>query len=127
VAALLLLILQGRCGRTALKEAPTSVSKDIKMNMKRLIGPCLVAALASAVAVSLAYGPRASADQDSHKVTICHGTASAKNPYVMITVDESALKGHFDGTAPGHGKNNYPDKYPVNGACSVDDGGGHPS
>jgi hypothetical protein len=100
------------------------VLKDIKKNVKRLVGPCIVAALVAAAAIGLAYIPRATADQNSHKVTICHGTASAKNPYVMITVDESALKGHFNGTAPGHGKNNYPDKYPVDGACPGGGGGG---
>jgi len=61
--------------------------------------------------------------KSNHKVTICHGTASAKNPYVLINVDTNALAGHFNGTAPGHGKNNYPDKYPYNGSCE----GGPPS
>lgn len=32
------------------------------------------------------------------KVTLCHATGSAKNPYVMITVDQSALPAH-----QGHG------------------------
>ena len=40
---------------------------------------------------------------------LCHGTASETNPYVLITVDEHALKGHFDDDAPGHGQNNAPD------------------
>ena len=43
------------------------------------------------------------------KVLLCHGTASDSNPYVLISVNVNALAGHFDGTAPGHGKNNYPD------------------
>ncbi len=77
----------------------------------------VVALFSLAAAAGLIRAQHASAGSD-HKVTICHGTASAKNPYVMITVDASAVAGHFNGTAPGHGKNNYPDKYPVNGSCS---------
>ena len=53
--------------------------------------------------------PRVNAQQKVHKVAICHGTASVSNPYVMIIVDATAIKGHFDGTGPGHGKNNYID------------------
>jgi hypothetical protein len=39
------------------------------------------------------------------KVTICHGTGSATNPYVLITVSANALEsGHFHGgVEPGHG------------------------
>ena len=39
------------------------------------------------------------------KVLICHGTASASNPYVLISVSENAAATHLDG----HGANNYPD------------------
>jgi hypothetical protein len=42
---------------------------------------------------------------------------------VPISVDESALNGHFDGTAPGHGPFNNPDRDPVDGGCDVDGGG----
>ncbi len=58
------------------------------------------------------------------KVLLCHGTASDSNPYVLISVNVDALAGHFDGTAPGHGKNNYPDFFPATGStdCSRDAG-----
>lgn len=75
--------------------------------MKRLSGTLLV--VAAGLAIGLGHGTRSQADEKLHKVAICHGTASAKNPYVLIIVDESAKNGHFDGTAPGHGKNNAPD------------------
>ena len=60
------------------------------------------------------------------KVLICHGTASDSNPYVLISVSENALAGHFDGTAPGHGENNHPDFLLPSGAsdCSGGPGGG---
>ncbi|NND01496.1 MAG: hypothetical protein HKN91_01795 [Acidimicrobiia bacterium] len=32
-------------------------------------------------------------DDGEHKVTICHVTNSAKNPYVVITIDEAAWDG----------------------------------
>ena len=66
------------------------------------------ALLAALVLTAIGGATTASASQD-HKVRLCHGTASATNPYVLIAVDEHALKGHFDGDAPGHGQNNAPD------------------
>ena len=69
-----------------------------------------------AVVIATAFAGAVAAS-DGDKVTICHGTASEPNPYSLITVDASALAGHFDGTAPGHGPNNHPDVYPVDGAC----------
>src|SRR5437867_5253381 len=41
------------------------------------------------------HGRAAGANGD-HKITICHATGSAKNPYVEITVDEHAVddRGH---------------------------------
>jgi hypothetical protein len=71
--------------------------------MRRMLGTTVVAALCS---IGLAVGAQASSGD---KVALCHGTASAKNPYVLIHVSENALNGHFDDSAPGHGKKNHPD------------------
>lgn len=75
--------------------------------MKCSVGRVLMVGLG--LAAGLAVGKSAYAGDKEHKVAICHGTASAKNPYVLIIVDESALNGHLNGTAPGHGKRNHPD------------------
>lgn len=64
---------------------------------------------AAAVLGSFAVTVGAQAEEVGDKVRLCHGTASAKNMYVLIEVSESALQGHFDGTEPGHGWKNYPD------------------
>jgi hypothetical protein len=95
--------------------------KGVK-NMKRFIKLGLIGALGFAIWMGMA---QAQAEQREHKVAICHGTASDSNPYVLIVVDVHALNGHFDGTAPGHGKNNYPDFFPIDGTCDIgnDDGG----
>lgn len=58
---------------------------------------------------ALAVAVGAQAGGSAGKVLLCHGTASAKNPYVLISVSENAVSGHFDGTAPGHGWRNAPD------------------
>ena len=65
----------------------------------------VVASALGALAVAVA----AQAGGPADKVLLCHGTASANNPYVLISVSENALQGHFDGTAPGHGEQNAPD------------------
>jgi hypothetical protein len=40
--------------------------------------------------------PDVPASEKADKVTICHGTGSATNPYVKISVSRNALGGHFN-------------------------------
>lgn len=52
-------------------------------------------AIASFILISgifLVFSTKVQAD---HKVTICHATGSASNPYTRIVVDEHAIGGHF--------------------------------
>ncbi len=78
--------------------------------MKRLLLPSLLLALGVVTTTALFRAPQALAASKEHKVAICHGTASAKNPYVLIIVDESAKATHLNG----HGQNNAPD-FALNG------------
>jgi hypothetical protein len=41
---------------------------------------------------------------DGHKITICHATNSATNPYVVITIDVAAWN---PGDDPGHSPENH--------------------
>ena len=91
--------------------------------MKSLVRTSLVLALGLSAGIGLAHSQQAHAGKKDHKISICHGTASAKNPYVLIRVDRSALNGHLDGTAPGHGKNNYPDFISAATGIDMDEAG----
>jgi len=100
--------------------------KDVPMRgMPRasLVAANTLGALILAVAAQAGGG--------NEKVLLCHGTASATNPYVLIDVSVNALQGHFDGTAPGHGEKNNPDmlfrplEYETCAAQAADSGGGN--
>jgi hypothetical protein len=58
---------------------------------------------------ALVFAVAAQAGGGAETVLVCHGTASATNPYELISVNANALQGHFDGAAPAHGWQNAPD------------------
>jgi hypothetical protein len=89
--------------------------------MRRRIVP--IVALAVLLLTSLAASAFAAPRTDKHWV--CHGTASAKNPYVLIWIDGSALPAHLgEGpytrgmTGDQHGHRNNPDIYLYQGPHS---------
>lgn len=59
--------------------------------------------LLSVMGPALATKP--ASDTDDHKVTICHATNSATNPYVVITIDIAAW--HEEGGEVGHSPDHH--------------------
>ncbi|WP_255768347.1 hypothetical protein [Pseudarthrobacter sulfonivorans] len=62
--------------------------------MKRILAAIGVTGLALLGATAPAIA--GDNEKGDHKVTICHATGSDNNPYVSMTVDLNALKGHAD-------------------------------
>lgn len=60
----------------------------------------------SVIGPALATQPGSSPDlEDGHKITICHATNSATNPYVVITIDIAAW--HEEGGEVGHSPDHH--------------------
>ncbi|MEJ5255913.1 MAG: hypothetical protein WHS89_11225 [Acidimicrobiales bacterium] len=78
----------------------------------------LVVAVAAAVFGSMSGGVAGAAPPA--RVTICHGTASPSNAYVVITVADRSFKdGHLDdGVEKSHGPRNNPDLVLLDGSCA---------
>jgi hypothetical protein len=79
--------------------ATTITPRPAPRRARRLVGAL---ALCAAVSGALVVTAPAGADPAAHKVTLCHATDSATNPYVQITVDEHSI---VDG---GHGRHEGP-------------------
>lgn len=80
------------------------------MSTRRTIRRTAAALAAFGLAGGLATDVAAAAPAE--KVWVCHGTASATNPYVAVNVSGNAAdpnKGHLYGD-PGHGWKNNPDQ-----------------
>jgi hypothetical protein len=74
--------------------------KEFKMYKKLLVVAALVTAV-SGLAGLTSVSAKHTENTNPNKVTICHATNAANNPYVIITVDKSAANsgGHDDHTS----------------------------
>ena len=59
------------------------------------------AALGASAVCGLVLISSASSDQADHKVTLCHATDSATNPYASVTVDYHSVLGEGHGSHDG--------------------------
>ena len=65
----------------------------MEMKWERRITNVIVAAFLAAFTLAGPVGATPKAQDGDHKVTICHVTNSATNPYVVITIDDAAWDG----------------------------------
>lgn len=64
--------------------------------MKRIYTPIVITVLAGALFVTQNTMVKADNNSNNNKMTICHGTGSASNPFVRIVVSSNADGGHFN-------------------------------
>lgn len=64
--------------------------------MKRIYTQIVITALAGALFVTQNTMVKADNNSNNNKMTICHGTGSASNPFVRIVVSSNADGGHFN-------------------------------
>lgn len=65
----------------------------MEMKWERRIMNVIVALTLAVFTLAVPAGATPKGDDGEHKVTICHVTNSAANPYVVITIDEAAWDG----------------------------------
>lgn len=76
------------------------------MDITRRIPALVAASLAASLCLAAqAVGSNGSGD---HKTSLCHRTHSTSNPFVLITIDDSAVAAHV---------REHDDPFPRDGAC----------
>jgi hypothetical protein len=83
--------------------------------MKVRLAVLMVAASLVLPAAAFAKSGDAAKGRPEPKVAVCHNTSSAKNPVVVIVIDQSAVPTHL---------NLHGDKLAIEGECRSDDDGG---
>ncbi len=94
--------------------------------MKKRKLALFVAAVAVVGAASPAPGRAQPPAHGDHKVTICHVTGSARNPWVVITIDRAAWDGNGANDHTHHEKNGRSDHELVGLSCGDVGGIGGP-
>jgi len=94
---------------------------DRMMDTSKTLVRGLMAATVLAAALAAPAAATPATDGDSHKVTICHVTNSATNPWVEITIDVAAFDGEGKNDHAHHvAKDGRKDFIPVDGNCDAD-------
>jgi hypothetical protein len=79
------------------------------MRKHRKVGISLIATIAVVGGMLLTAAPASAVPSDPHKVTLCHATNSATNPYVEITVDIASAGADAGKPKGGHADHAEPD------------------
>jgi hypothetical protein len=90
--------------------------------MRSPIKALLAAATVAAAVVAVPTAAFATQPDPNHKVTICHRTHSASNPYVIITVDEAAINSDGGSDHQSHNEGNAPNATMIPGATETTGG-----
>src|SRR5262245_29395155 len=104
-----------RYARTAAADTSAVTKIGEPMKKPRLLGLTLGALLGlTTMLPSAILAGSSDPNPPGHKIYICHATASEKNPYVLITVDQNSAQEQAHRSHPGD--------FPVGSASSSCDG-----